>query len=61
MEFSVEPNGEYESTRTTPPTPIFRVYQHNEARENTTKSQKKQKVRFDFKIQPEEFEIGDKV
>ena len=36
-------------------------YQHNVARENTIKSQKKQKVRFDSRIQKEEFEIGDKV
>src|SRR6185312_5816863 len=36
-------------------------YQHNTTRENTIKSQKKQKVRFDSKIQKEEFEIGDKV
>lgn len=36
-------------------------YHHNDARENTTKSQRKQKVRFDSKIQKEEFEIGDKV
>ena len=36
-------------------------YQHNQARENTHKSQEKQKVRFDSKIQIEEFEIGDKV
>src|SRR6266487_6918874 len=36
-------------------------YQHNEARKNTEKSQKKQKVRFDMNIRKEEFEIGDKV
>ena len=36
-------------------------YQHSEARRNTEKSQKKQKVRFDMNIQKEEFEIGDKV
>ena len=36
-------------------------YHHSNARENTIKSQKKQKVRFDSKIQKEEFEIGDKV
>jgi hypothetical protein len=36
-------------------------YQHNEARKNTEKSQKKQKVRFDINIRKEEFEIGDKV
>ena len=36
-------------------------YQHNEARKNTEKSQKKQKVRFDATVRKEEFEIGDKV
>ena len=36
-------------------------YQHNAARENTIKSQKKQKVRFDSRIQKEKFEIRDKV
>src|SRR6266480_6102262 len=36
-------------------------YQHSEARKNTEKSQKKQKVRFDMNIRKEEFEIGDKV
>ena len=36
-------------------------YQHSEARRNTEKSQKKQKVRFDMNIRKEEFEIGDKV
>ena len=36
-------------------------YQHSEARRNTEKSQKKQKVRFDMNIQKEEFKIEDKV
>jgi hypothetical protein len=36
-------------------------YQQEEARVNTIKSQKKQKVRFDDRINIEEFEIGDKV
>ena len=36
-------------------------HQHSQAQKNTEKSQKKQKVRFDSKIQAEEFEIGDKV
>jgi hypothetical protein len=36
-------------------------YQHDKAQANTEKSQKKQKVRFDSKINVEEFNIGDKV
>ena len=33
----------------------------NNARNNTEKSQQKQKEHFDANIRPEEFEIGDKV
>jgi len=32
-------------------------YQHGEARRNTEKSQKKQKVRFDMNIRKEEFKL----
>ena len=36
-------------------------YQHNEARRNTEKSQKEQKVKFNINIWKKEFEIRDKV